>query len=178
MKKETAPAGRTRNTGLTAVLQRSPVFVLPEAEGEAPVELSGRLARPATKGRLILLMPSRSPWGELAVELKIEDVMESSLLFEDSAGRKTYRLRVAAGCTMTAVFRASDFAARVLVESAVPAEPPATWRTDLARPYPQDPYSGCGCEQRAADAPWPATQVPYGGAPAAQYRETAFGPPE
>ena len=163
---------RTGSPEWTAILDRSPAYALPRAGTTAPVELQGRLARSESDGKAILLIRSPNEWGELAVEFNSADVLKAALVFEDSAGRRTYRLQVAGECALRPIFRAADFAARILVEKEQPRqEPLIAWRADLERPDPQDPYSVYAWAQPAPGAAPAGADLPL-------YQEVAFGPPE
>ena len=136
------------------VIEGSESFSLPEAAGGAMVEFVGRIQR-WEQGRFVLLLPPHDDWGVLAVELDIADVHEAEPIFEDSAGRSSYRVLVPSGSLVKLVFRAPDLVARLVAQRDRPEmpEPLAPWRVDLGRRDP-DPYAPAGTG--------PHQQRPYG----------------
>jgi len=136
------------------VIQASESFSLPEASGGAMVEFVGRVQR-WEQGRFVLLLPPHDDLGVLAVELDVGDVHEAEPIFEDSAGRSSYRVLVPSGSLVKLVFRAPDLVARLVAQRDRPEmpEPLAPWRVDLGRRDP-DPYAPAGTG--------PRQQRPYG----------------
>jgi hypothetical protein len=119
------------------VIEASERFALAEVSGGAMVEFVGRVQR-WEQNRFVLLLPPQDDWGVLAVELDVGDVQAAEPIFEDSAGRKTYRVLVPSESLARLVFRAPDLAGRLAAQRdrTETPEPVAPWRYDLAR---QDP---------------------------------------
>jgi hypothetical protein len=126
-----------------AVVAQSEQFALPAVADERLAEFAGRICKSGSEGTFVLLTAAGDPWGDLALELRTDQVRNVELLFEDSAGRRTYRVWVAAEGEVKLAFRAIDFVSRVLAAQnpAAPQEPEpvAPWREDLARPVVPDP---------------------------------------
>jgi hypothetical protein len=146
----------------------SELFTPPSAPGETWVEFIGRVHKTADAGKGVLLIPARNEWGELALEIDLDDVLAAELLFEDSSGRRTYRVRLPSQSAARLLFHAADLARRMLVESepAAPAEPIPPWRYDLARQPAPAAYPQAVAPQQAPYPPAPQVQYvpsPYGG---------------
>ncbi len=133
-----------RETGsFQDVVDESEVFSPPKASGEPLAEYVGRIQKSEDQDKFLLLMPSSNEWGELALEMNIDEVQEFKLVFEDSAGRKTYKVWVPSDSALKLVFRASDLPSSILMEkdSIRKHEPIAPWRYDLGRQYAPYQYT-------------------------------------
>jgi hypothetical protein len=158
MTKRRSPASSSeRDPGsFGGLVEGSELFSPPEAASDSQVELVGRVVRLEEEDKFLLLVPSGETWGELAVEIKLEQVLHSELLFEDSAGRQTCRVRIPAGTVVKLVFRATELATRLQAKApARKQEPIPAWRYDLAR-QPQAPAARDDPAARGGYAPAPS----------------------
>ena len=66
------------------------------ATPQAPnlMEITGRVEQSKEKGKFILAVPTGIPNSDQILEMDIQDVKDYEMIFEDSTGHKTYRLRV------------------------------------------------------------------------------------
>jgi hypothetical protein len=153
----------------------SELFTSPSAPAEPWVEFVGRVHKTADAGKGVLLLPARNEWGELALEFDLDDVLSSELLFEDSSGRRTYRVRLPSHSAARLLFQAGDLACRMLVERepASQAEPIPPWRYDLARQAAPAAYPQATPPQQV---PYPPGGVsPYAPTPQVQYVPSPYG---
>ena len=76
------------------VINSSEVFSKREFPEKGIVEFIGRVQKSDEKGKFILRILSGVPGFEHILEMDVRDVKEYESIFEDSAGRKTFRIRL------------------------------------------------------------------------------------
>lgn len=146
---------RIRQTCLRNELEHTEVFTPPDVGGKPPVTLTGRIANCENKRKFVLVMPARNDSANLALEIDLHDVLEEELVFQDSAGRKSYRVRVPANAVVKAIIRAADVERSVRVEerAAYREEPVAPWNMELGHSVETAPMSRSGFYEEAAFGP-------------------------
>jgi hypothetical protein len=80
----------------------------PAKSASQSVELYGRIKKADSEGCLILLMPSGQAGAQHAIEIRLDDVIDHGLEFEDSSGVQTHRISISPDATVKYFLRAGD----------------------------------------------------------------------
>lgn len=128
------------NLSFRDVVEVAEVFTLPDTDGDALVEIVGHIQKTQDERKFLMRVSTQNERKTLAFELDVDDVKKFIKVFEDSAGRCTYKVSIAQDSIIKLIYRASTLATNILpeTEGARKPAPIAPWRYDLGRQFAPD----------------------------------------
>ncbi len=93
-KNQKIPPEAKKKEPFAEVVKNAETFTGEVPKTKLSVEFTGNILKSAEKGKFILQLPGGYPGGGQCMEMNIDDIEDHDLVFEDSAGRKTYKVRL------------------------------------------------------------------------------------